>query len=130
MDSMIVSLLEYSRVGRKTDAKQWMQSRESLDEALEFLAPAIRQEQAEIIVSGEWPLVYASSDELLRLLQNLIGNAVHYHEKDQAPRVEIDAVVMAQTWRVSVRDHGIGIDPRQIDRLFQFFSRLQVRERF
>ena len=130
MDSMIVSLLEYSRVGRKTDAKQWMQSRESLDEALEFLAPAIRQEQAEIKVSGEWPLVYASSDELLRLFQNLIGNAVHYHEKDQAPRVEIDAVVMAQTWRVSVRDHGIGIDPRQIDRLFQFFSRLQVRERF
>jgi signal transduction histidine kinase len=29
-----------------------------------------------------------------------------------------------------VRDHGIGIDPAQIDRLFQFFSRLQSRERF
>lgn len=130
MDSMIISLLEYSRIGRKTEAKQWMQSRGSLDEALEFLAPAIRQAQAEIKVSGEWPLVYASSDELLRLLQNLIGNAVHYHEKNQAPRIEIDSAVVAQTWRVSVRDHGIGIDPQQIDRLFQFFSRLQARERF
>jgi signal transduction histidine kinase len=29
-----------------------------------------------------------------------------------------------------VRDNGIGIDPRQIDRLFQFFSRLQSRTRF
>jgi signal transduction histidine kinase len=29
-----------------------------------------------------------------------------------------------------VRDNGIGIDPRQIDRLFHFFSRLQSRARF
>jgi signal transduction histidine kinase len=38
--------------------------------------------------------------------------------------------VLAQTWRVNVRDHGIGIDPHQVDRLFQFFSRLQARERY
>ncbi|MFA5825612.1 MAG: PAS domain S-box protein [Gallionellaceae bacterium] len=130
MDSMIVSLLEYSRVGRKTDAKQWIQSREALDEALGFLAPAIQQAKAEIKVSGEWPQVFASPDELLRLFQNLIGNAVHYHEPDQAPRIEIDSVAAAHIWRVSVRDYGIGIDPRQIDRLFQFFSRLHLRERF
>lgn len=130
MDSMIVSLLEYSRVGRKTDAKQWMQSREALDEALGFLEPAVRQANAEIRVSGEWPQVFASPDELLRLFQNLIGNAVHYHEPDQVPRIEIDSAVTAGNWRVSVRDHGIGIDPRQIDRLFHFFSRLQLRERF
>lgn len=130
MDSMIVSLLEYSRVGRKTDAKQWIQSRAALDEALGFLAPAIQQAKAEIKVSGEWPQVFASPDELLRLFQNLIGNAVHYHEPDQAPCIEIDSVVKEGNWRVSVRDYGIGIDPRQIDRLFQFFSRLQLRERF
>ncbi len=130
MDSMIVSLLEYSRVGRKTDAKQRMRSRESLDEALEFLAPAIRQEKAAVGVGGEWPEVHASRDELLRLFQNLIGNAVHYHEPGQAPRIEIESSVAANTWRVRVRDYGIGIDPRRIDQLFHFFSRLQSRERF
>jgi len=130
MDSMIVSLLEYSRVGRKSDAKKWTQSREVLDEALEFLAPAIKQAKAKIEVSGEWPLVYVSGDELLRLLQNLIGNATHYHEPEQAPRIEIHSQADDLMWRVNVRDHGIGIDPRQIDRLFQFFSRLQARERF
>jgi len=55
---------------------------------------------------------------------------VHYHEPDQVPRIEIDSLVEENTWRVSVRDHGIGIDPRQIERLFQFFSRLQLRDRF
>ncbi|MDP2806398.1 MAG: PAS domain S-box protein [Gallionellaceae bacterium] len=130
MDSMIVSLLEYSRVGRKADSKQWIGSRVVLDEALEFLEPAILQSRAEIKVSGEWPLVFVSSDELLRLFQNLIGNAVHYHEVNQAPLIEIDSAVVEHIWCVRVRDDGIGIDPRQADRLFQFFSRLQVSERF
>lgn len=130
MDSMIVSLLEFSRVGRKSEAKRWIQSREVLDEALEFLSPAIRQGQAEVETMGEWPMVYASSDDLLRLLQNLIGNALHYHETDRPPHVEVESVVEGKKWRVSVRDQGIGIDPRQIDRLFQFFSRLQAYSRF
>ncbi|MFA7279419.1 MAG: ATP-binding protein [Sterolibacterium sp.] len=130
MDQMIVSLLEYSRVGRKTEGKEWMESRTSLDEALDFLAPAIEEAQASIEIGGVWPRVYASRDEMTRLLQNLVGNAAHYHEPATPPRIEVNSLVTENVWRVSVRDHGIGIDPSQIDRLFHFFSRLQSRERF
>ncbi|MEN6586638.1 MAG: PAS domain-containing protein [Sulfuricella sp.] len=130
MDAMIVSLLDYSRIGRKTSSKQWMASRDSFDEALAFLAPAIKESGATISASGEWPRIFASRDELTRLFQNLIGNAVKYHAADQAPRVEVVSSMTPQLWRVSVRDHGIGIAPQQIDRLFQFFSRLQSRARF
>lgn len=130
MDAMIVSLLEYSRVGRLTEQKGGMQARESLDEALGFLAASIKDKQAEISVAGEWPEVYASRDELTRLFQNLIGNALHYHEPGMPPVIEINSSVGAETWRVSVHDHGIGIDPKQIERLFQFFSRLHARSRF
>lgn len=130
MDAMIVSLLEYSRVGRKTSSKQWMESRESLDEALAFLAPAIAECRATVSVAGEWPHILASRDEMTRLFQNLIGNAVKYRAPDQAPRIEVTSDATSQLWRVSVRDHGIGIPPQQIDRLFQFFSRLQSRTRY
>lgn len=130
MDSMIVSLLDYSRVGRKTEAKQWMESRVSLDEALGFLAPLIGDTKAQISVSGEWPQAFASRDELTRLFQNLIGNAIKFREAEQTALVEIDSSVHGETWRVSVRDHGVGINAQQIGRLFQFFSRLQSRTRF
>ncbi|BCB26829.1 hypothetical protein SKTS_17150 [Sulfurimicrobium lacus] len=130
MDAMIVSLLDYSRIGRKTSSKQWMTSRDSFDEALAFLAPAIKESGATISESGEWPRIFASRDELTRLFQNLIGNAVKYHAADQAPRIEVTSTITPQLWRVSVRDHGIGIATQQIDRLFQFFSRLQSRARF
>jgi len=130
MDQMIVSLLEYSRVGRKTEGKDWMESRISLDEALDFLAPVLEEAHATVEIDGSWPRIYASRDELTRLFQNLVGNAAHYHEPDKPPRIELDSQAAANIWRVAVRDYGIGIDPDQIDRLFQFFSRLQSRERF
>jgi light-regulated signal transduction histidine kinase (bacteriophytochrome) len=130
MDSMIVSLLAYSRVGRKFGAKAWLPARDALDEALGFLEPMLRDTGAEVSVAGDWPRVYASRDELTRLFQNLIGNAVKFHEAGKTPRVEIESAADGETWRVTVRDHGIGIDPTQIDRLFQFFSRLQSRERY
>lgn len=130
MDSMIVSLLDYSRVGRKTESKQWMSSRAALDEAMGFLEALIGETQSHVAVSGEWPQVFASRDELTRLFQNLIGNAIKFRDAGQAAQIEIDSSVKGEFWRVSVRDHGVGIDPRQIDRLFQFFSRLQSRTRF
>ena len=130
MDSMIVSLLEYSRVGRKTESKQWIASRGVFDEALGFLAPMVAETQTQLKVNGTWPEVFASRDELMRLLQNLVGNAIKFHETGRAPQVEIDSSVQDNTWRVSVQDHGVGINPQHIDRLFQFFSRLQSRARF
>lgn len=130
MDSMIVSLLDYSRVGRKTESKQWMSSRVSLDEAVGFLEAVIGETKAEVVSRGDWPQVFASRDELTRLFQNLIGNAIKFRDPGQSARIEIDSSVQGETWRVAVRDHGVGIDPQQIDRLFQFFSRLQSRSRF
>ena len=130
MDSMIVSLLEYSRVGRKTESKQFIASRVSLDEALGFLKPLIDETHTEMRLSGEWPQVFASHDELARLIQNLVGNAIKFREKEQPALVEINSTVEGKAWRVCVRDYGVGINSKQIGRLFQFFSRLQSRGRF
>jgi signal transduction histidine kinase len=130
MDSMIVSLLDYSRVGRKSDAKQMIESRAVFDEALSFLEPMIQETGAQITLNGVWPQLFASRDELTRLFQNLLGNAIKFCESGQVPLIEIDSAVANKIWRVSVKDHGVGIDPKQADRLFQFFSRLQSRTRF
>jgi len=130
MDSMIVSLLDYSRVGRKTETMQMLESRVALNEAMSFLTPLIKDTNAQVELNGEWPQIYASRDELTRLFQNLISNAIKFCDVDQAARVEIDSSMNNHVWRVSVRDHGVGIDPSQIDRLFMFFSRLQSRVRF
>ena len=92
--------------------------------------PQLNESGGKVTVSGAWPALYASPDELTRLLQNLIGNALKYHEANLPPQVQVQATTTEATLRVEVRDHGIGIEPQQIDRLFKVFSRLQARSRF
>ena len=76
-----------------------------------------------------WPDIEANPDEMTRLLQNLIGNALKYHPADRQPRVVVRGSVTDSVFRVEVEDNGIGIDPTQISRLFHVFSRLQARSR-
>ncbi|MFU8788721.1 MAG: sensor histidine kinase [Methylobacter sp.] len=130
MDAMILSLLDYSRIGRVFESKVTLSSKAALDEALAFLSPEISACNADVKISGDWPELFACPDELTRLLQNLVGNALKYHQEGQPPQVEVHGAVRGAWLRVEVHDQGIGIEPEQIKRLFKVFSRLQAHSRF
>ncbi|NOQ36712.1 MAG: ATPase, partial [Methylococcaceae bacterium] len=130
MDEMILALLDFSRVGRKTEEMKLIDTRSSLDEALAFLAPEIKNSGGRINVSGEWVKLIASRDEITRLLQNLMGNALKYHLADKVVEVDVNAKIKGDIFQVTVSDNGIGIEPTQIKRLFKVFSRLQSRSHF
>jgi signal transduction histidine kinase len=130
LDRMLVALLEYSRVGRLGEPPTWLKSRAILDEALLFLQPTLAEAQATISIDGQWPLVLVSPDEMLRLLQNLIGNAAKFRRAGQTPEITVSSEVVGADWCLSVADNGIGIQPGQIGRLFQMFQRLHSRATF
>ncbi len=127
LDKMLVSLLEYSRVGRKGEPPTWVESHALLDEALLFLQSAIAEAQAELHINGAWPRIFVSPDEISRLLQNLISNAVKYRVAERKPIITVTSELAGNQWHLSVADNGIGILPDQIGRLFQVFQRLQSR---
>jgi signal transduction histidine kinase len=130
MDQMLLSLIEYSRVGRKGEPLALLSSRAGVDEALHFLAPVIHEANATVRVSGDWPEVLASRDEFTRLWQNLIGNALKYRAPDRVPDINITVMPDADGWRFCVADNGIGINPTQFNRLFQVFQRLHTRDQY
>jgi PAS domain S-box-containing protein len=127
MDAMMLGLLDYSRVGRKGEPAGWVESRALLDQALMFLKPAIIEAQADIHIQGDWPRVLVSPDEMLRLMQNLIGNALKFRVAGRKPEIIIASETADKEWRLCIADNGVGILPDQIDRLFQVFQRLQSR---
>ncbi len=130
IDQMLMELLEYSRVGRMGEPPAWIDSRAALDEALQFLQPAIIEAQANLNISGDWPRILVSHDEILRLLQNLIGNAAKFRIAGRTPEITVASEVVKNEWRLCVADNGVGIIPDQIKRLFQVFQRLQSREAY
>ena len=130
MDQMLGALLDYSRIGRGGAAMAAMDSREAVDEAVSYFQPEIAHAGAQVRIEGDWPRIFANRDEMRRLLQNLIGNALKYRLQDRVPQITVSAQASAGEWRVSVRDNGIGLLPGQEARLFKVFERLQPRSRY
>jgi signal transduction histidine kinase len=60
---------------------------------------------------------------------NLIGNGVKYRG-DAPPEVHAEAKRVADGWEVAIRDNGIGIDPKDHEKIFGMFRRLHGDERF
>lgn len=130
MDQMLLSLLEYSRVGRMGEPMSWVDTRVLVEEAARYQAPVIARTRADFRIEGEWPVLWGSRDELARLLQNLLGNAFKYQHGEVPPQVTIRCEADPHGWQFCVQDNGIGIDPAQFDRLFRVFQRLHARDRF
>jgi PAS domain S-box-containing protein len=67
------------------------------------------------------PLVYADRDHTAEILSNLLDNADKYSPPGE--KVEVDINVELENVLVSVRDHGSGISPDKLPRIFEKFYR-------
>ena len=123
MQRLIHDLLTYSRVGReKTMAPTDLNA--VFQEALDNLQAA-RRDVAMEITADPLPTVVARPLEMVQLFQNLLGNAIKFRG-ERPLEIHVGAARTADglEWRFSVRDNGIGIDPKYVDRVFVIFERL------
>jgi len=72
-------------------------------------------------VSGGVHNAYADAHALVQAMMNLLSNAEKYSTDDK--RVEITIGRKGQDVYVSVKDHGIGISPRAVRKIFTKFYR-------
>ncbi len=128
MQQLIHDLLQYSRVGTHGKSFDFVDCNEIINRAISNLKIAIRQSEARIS-SQNLPQVFGDKTQLLQLFQNLLSNAIKYRGS-RTPEVEIKARYIEGEWLFSVQDNGIGVDPKQGDRIFQIFQRLHTREEY
>jgi PAS domain S-box-containing protein len=128
MRTMIEDLLDYSRVGRGDMEMEATDLTEAVATALENLAISIQESGVEVQI-GELPPVSGVPSLLLRLFQNLIGNAIKFRG-DRKPVIQIGAEQDGETWKLFVRDNGIGIESQHLERVFQVFQRLHRRDEY
>ncbi|MGL5193007.1 MAG: PAS domain S-box protein [Chroococcales cyanobacterium] len=128
MQQLINDLLQYSRVGTHGKSFDLVDCNEIMTRAIANLKMAIRKSNARV----NWqnlPQVFGDKTQLLQLFQNLIANAIKYRSP-QTPEVQIEAHYREGEWLFSVKDNGIGIDPKHGDRIFQIFQRLHTRDEY
>ncbi|MBC8351174.1 MAG: PAS domain-containing protein [Planctomycetes bacterium] len=128
MQALINSLLDYARVETRGKEFEHVDMDEVISGALSNLEVAIDESAAEIMTSG-MPTVCGDRDQLVRLFQNVIGNAIKFRGQE-APRIQVTAKENPHFWQFSVRDNGIGIEQQYAERIFIIFQRLHTRSQF
>ncbi|MBD2690153.1 sensor histidine kinase [Anabaena catenula] len=128
MQTLIDDVLAYSKVDTQAIAFQVTEVDTALERALSNLRKRI-SETGTIITHDPLPTVMADSTQLMQLFLNLIGNAIKFRSQEP-PQIHIGAERLEDEWLFSVRDNGIGIDPRFSDRIFIIFQRLHTRDEY
>lgn len=134
MARLIDDLLSLSRVELHVHVQP--QTPLELDSIVKQIVPALtplaKENGVEINVEiGEGPFVInGDRDEMLRVAENLIENAVKYGNDGEKIEVRLKTLPeeegQAAMVEFTVRDHGVGIAPEHLPRLTERFYRLDT----
>ncbi len=127
MEELIRDLLKFSRTVHFDEPIGVADLSASLEEAMAVLENRIAESGA-VIEFVALPTVAGDTAQMSHVFQNLLSNSIKYRKKDVAPEIHIALKSEAGEWIVSVRDNGIGFDPRYADRIFGLFKRLHKDE--
>jgi PAS domain S-box-containing protein len=128
MRNLIDDLLKYSRVGTRAKPFKPVDINIIIDKIELQLQSSIKDSNARI-VRKPLPVVTGDDTQILQLFQNLISNAIKFRG-NKPPSITIDFKERDGFWEFSISDNGIGIDPKDFERIFIVFQRLHKKDEY
>ncbi len=135
MQSLIQDLLKFARVTSQASPFLPVDLAQVTRDVLSDLEVRIAETNAQVEV-GNLPTIEADAVQIRQLLQNLIGNALKFHQKGKRPEVRVSANQAGSEHtkggilQLVVADNGIGFDEKYLDRIFTMFQRLHSRAEY
>lgn len=137
MQILINDLLAFSRVTTKAQPFVAINLSEVLQEVLSDLEVQLQRVGGQIEVTT-LPTIEADPLQMRQLLQNLISNALKFHQPGVPPVVKIEGQRLQapgtlgrdRRCQITVSDNGIGFDEKYLDRIFTVFQRLHGRSEY
>ncbi len=149
MSLLIKDLLHYSRLTTQQKPFDPVDLNLLVAEALDTLSMVVAETRAEVVVEP-LPTVLGDVAQLRQLMQNLLSNALKFHQPNGVPQVQVRcqrllagelapdrlAVINGVSgpeqpfYQISVTDNGIGFDEIYLERIFQVFQRLHAKQHY
>jgi PAS domain S-box-containing protein len=130
MQKLIEDLLRYSRISSLPPEMGLLDLREVVNEVLLDLEVSIERSKGVIEIKN-LPKIEADKTQMRQLFQNLISNALKFHDKNEPPKIEIDSRNKGNGyWEILIQDNGIGMKEKHIKRIFKPFERLHGSSEF
>ncbi|MDP1717381.1 MAG: ATP-binding protein [Burkholderiales bacterium] len=128
MRTLVDDLLAYSRLGAKALTLSEVDCEKVLREVLEDLKTAF-QESGAVIEHDPLPAVRADAGQIRQLFANLLSNAIKFRGAEPL-RIHVGATLEDGNWIFSVRDNGIGINPKYYTQIFGMYERLHSMSQY
>ena len=127
LNAIVDDLLSLSRIEQDAESGEVQLTEENLGRILEAAVVdyelKAREREIKLMVNyGEEVMVKANSRLLKQAIGNLLDNAIKYSEPGKA--VEVEATGNTDEVVIRVSDHGNGIAPEHLPRLFERFYRV------
>ena len=124
--ALIDDLLDFARVETEAQPPHFpVNLAEVLDMAVGRMSAAAEQRHVGIVLDAEpSTVVQGDHDQLVVAVANLLDNAIKYSDEGSSVRLEARVSSDGDQVEVVVRDEGIGIPPRDLDRVFERFYRV------
>ncbi len=132
METLINSLLYYSRVGRVDLAIDDIDLNTMVAEVIDSLAIPLQEAGVETRFPAPLPTMRCDQVRVGEVFRNLITNAMKYNDKPQK-WIEIGCIEDLQHGTppvLYVRDNGIGIREKHHEAIFRIFKRLHGRDKY
>ena len=124
LEALLDGLLLFARTGRDETAVEWVDTQSLVREVVELLSPP---DSIRIIVTDDLPSLTTARAPLQQVFQNLIGNALKHHDRDNGV-IEVAGRDRGSYIEFSVADDGPGISENYHARIFQIFQTLKRRD--
>lgn len=120
---LIDDLLDVSRIsqGKISLRTNMVELKSFMNSAVESASVAVEKGKHQLTVHlpEEDVWIYGDKVRLSQVVSNLLTNAAKFTE--QGGRISVDTFIKGGCVHIRVSDNGIGIDPRNIDTIFQLF---------
>jgi hypothetical protein len=123
MQNLVSDILKLARAGINRRKPFLIDSGKALEDALRNLEQRISENDA-IISMDVMPYIRFELMELCEVFQNLIANALKFGSKDRRLFIHIGAGELENEWEFSVSDNGIGMESKDLTRIFMPLERL------
>ncbi len=132
MRTLISDLLLYSQVTTRVQPFVRTDLARVAREVIADLETSIAESGGRVEV-GELPVIDADALQMRQLLQNLLGNALKYRQKNTPPVVRLGCSSPppgGQHCTITVSDNGIGFNEKHAGKIFRMFVRLHGRAEY
>jgi PAS domain S-box-containing protein len=129
MRQLLSDLLQFSRVATRPEPFKIIDLAKIVLEASDVFQSSFRETGCQIEIEN-MPAIEADETQMLRLFQNLIGNALKFRG-GETPRIKVYGKLdRKRTCDIFVKDNGIGFDPSYAELIFKPFQRLHGRSEY